>query len=185
MSPIEKAGRLGTMSKERKLYAGKVIDLNAEVAKLPDGREVELEIVRHPGGACALPIFENGDVLMIRQFRHAAGGIIWEIPTGRIDDSEEPEICARRELLEEGGVTAGRMEKICEFYTTPGFCTEKLHIYMATDLQPGKQALENDECLEIVRLPYPEALQMVHKGEINDSKTMIALLLAENKISSP
>ena len=168
--------------KIKKIYSGRVLDINMETAQLPDGREVDLEIIRHPGGSCILPLYDNGDVMLIRQFRHAAGGIIWEIPAGRLDEGDTPERCAERELREEGGVTAGRMEKIAEFFTTPGFCTEVLHIFLARDLKECGQDLEVDEYLETVRMPFGRALNMAHSGEIRDSKTMLAILMAKKLI---
>lgn len=170
------------MKKHREIYKGRVLDITLETASLPDGRDIELEIIHHPGGACALPVYENGDLLLIRQFRHAAGGIIWEVPAGRIDDGEEPEACARRELAEEGGVTAGKLRKLGQFYSTPGFCTEVIHIFLATELEKCGQKLEEDEYLETTRIPFEKAIDMVFKGEINDSKTMLAILLAREEL---
>jgi len=171
------------MKKKGLIYKGKVLDISLETARLPDGKTVDLEIIRHPGGACVLPLYDNGDILMIRQYRHAAGGIIWEIPAGRIDDDEEALSCALRELEEEGGVRAGKMEKLGEFFSTPGFCTELLHIYLATNLRPCGQKLEADEYLEIVRLPFDKAVDMAYKGEIKDAKTVIAIMMAKKRIS--
>ncbi|MBE9536071.1 MAG: NUDIX hydrolase [Proteobacteria bacterium] len=159
------------MKEKNLLYKGKVLDINLETAKLPNGKTVDLEIIRHPGGACVLPLYDNKDILMIRQYRHAAGGIIWEIPAGRIDDGEDALSCAARELEEEGGVRAGNIEKLGEFFTTPGFCTELLHIYLATNLIPCGQKLEADEYLEIERVAFNKAVDMVCQGEIKDSKT--------------
>jgi ADP-ribose pyrophosphatase len=150
----------------KNIFAGRVLQLNLEMASLPDGRSVDLEIIRHPGGACALPVHDDGNIILIRQYRHAAGGIIWELPAGRINDNEEPESCARRELKEETGFEAGKMEKIGEFFSTP-----------------GKHDPEDDEYIEIEKLPYATALHMVYSGEIKDSKTMIALLLAKDRFS--
>ena len=169
------------MARVKNLFNGRVLTLNLERAFLPDGREVDLEIIRHPGGACALPVFEDGSIVLIRQYRHAAGGMIWEIPAGRIDDNEGPEACARRELREEAGIEAGAMEKIGELFTTPGFCTELLHIYLATQLNQCAHEPEDDEYIETMRVPFAKALDMVFSGEIRDSKTMIALLLAREK----
>ncbi|MCC6544515.1 MAG: NUDIX hydrolase [Nitrospirae bacterium] len=167
----------------KNIFDGRVLQLNLERALLPDGRSVDLEIIRHPGGACALPVHDDGNIILIRQYRHAAGGIIWELPAGRINDNEGPEFCARRELIEETGYEAGNMEKIGEFFSTPGFCTELLHIYLATQLAPCKHEPEDDEYIEIEKLPFATALQMVFSGEIKDSKTMIALLLAKDRFS--
>jgi ADP-ribose pyrophosphatase len=171
------------MNKKSLIYKGKVLDIHLETAELPNGRTVDLEIIRHPGGACILPLYKNGDILMIRQYRHAAGGIIWEIPAGRIDYGENPLNCAVRELEEEGGVRAGKIEKLGDFFTTPGFCTELLHIYLATDLIPCGQRLEADEYLELERVPFDKAVDMVYKGDIKDSKTIIAIIMAKNRIS--
>ena len=172
------------MKKADKIYSGKVIDLNLEKVLLPDGKEVELEIIRHPGGACALPFHENGDVTLIKQFRHAVGGIVWEVPAGRIDDGEKPLIAASRELREETGLKAANLEKLGEFIPTPGFCSEVVHLYLASDLEQTEQALEDDEYLEVVRLPFHEAMKKVKSGEITDGKTVVSLFLAEQKITN-
>lgn len=166
----------------QKIYDGKVLDVHLEKAIMPDGKEVDLEIIRHPGGAAAVPLFDNGDILLIRQFRHAARGVIWEIPAGRIDDGEDPRQCAERELQEEAGVAAGSIEKLGDFFSTPGFCTEVIHLYLAKELKPCKQNLEEDEYLEVHRLPFKDAIAKVYNGEIRDSKTMIALMLADRAI---
>jgi ADP-ribose pyrophosphatase len=172
------------MSYVKSIFKGRVLDINVERIRLPNGNDVELEIIRHPGGACALPVHEDGEVSLIRQYRHPAGEVIWEIPAGRIirDDGEDPETCARRELEEEAGFIAGKMEKLSAFLTTPGFCSEVLHIYLARDLTHCGQRLEHDEYLEVVKLPFKDALGMVLSGEINDGKTMIALLLARERL---
>lgn len=129
-----------------------------------------------------MPVHEDGSVTLIRQYRHATNGIIWEIPAGRINDGEEPESCARRELIEEAGFEAWKIEKIGEFFTTPGFCTELLHIYLATQLTLCNKNPEDDEYIEIVKIPFARALEMVHSGEIKDGKAMIAILLSKEKI---
>lgn len=166
------------MSNVKSIFKGRVLDINLERIKLPNGNEVDLEIVRHPGGACALPLHDDGEVTLIRQYRHPAQDILWEIPAGRIDAGEDPETCARRELEEEAGFIAGKMRKLSAFLTTPGFCSEVLHIYLATNLTRCGQRLDHDEYLEVVKLPFKDALDMVFSGEIIDGKTMIALLLA-------
>jgi len=170
------------MDQTVKVYNGRVIDLNLEKVSLPDGREVELEIIRHPGGACALPLHENGDVTLVRQFRHAVGGMVWEVPAGRIDDGEDPLTSAERELREETGLRAGNLEKLGEFVPTPGYCSEIVYLYLASDLTTCEQALEDDEYLEVVRLPFEEAMEKVNSGEIRDGKTIISLFLAEKKL---
>lgn len=171
------------MSNIKKIYEGRIIDVNIETALMPDGRMVDLEIIRHPGGACALPIHDNGDVTLVRQFRHAAGGVIWEVPAGRIDDEEGSEVCAIRELREEVGLVAGKVEKLGEYISTPGFCTEVVHIYLAESLTGCRQELEDDEYLEVHRLPFDKALSKVDSGEISDGKTVVALLMAARRMS--
>jgi len=170
------------MEKIIKLYEGRVIDLNLETVPLPDGRQVDLEIIRHPGGACALPVHDNGDVTLIRQFRHAVGGMVWEVPAGRIDDGEDPLLAARRELKEETGLVPDSLEKLGEFIPTPGFCSEIVHLYLARNLEICKQELEDDEYLEVVRLPFHEAMEKVKTGEITDGKTVVSLFLAASKM---
>ncbi len=169
---------------KEKVYKGKILDLNIERAIMPDGREVELEIIAHPGGACILPVHENGDVTLIRQFRHAVGGTIWEVPAGRIDDGESPVETALRELKEETGLYSEKIEKLGEFLPTPGFCSEVVHLYIARNLIECGQQLEEDEYLEVVRLPFGDALEKVMKGEITDGKTVVSLFLAREKVAS-
>lgn len=169
------------MKEHVKIYEGRVIDLNLEKVPLPDGKEVELEIIRHPGGACALPLHDNGDVTLIRQYRHAVGGMLWEVPAGRIDDGEDPLASAGRELKEETGLRAGRLEKLGEFIPTPGFCSEIVHLYLACDLEACEQELEEDEYIEVVRLPLDEAMEKVKRGEITDGKTVVSLFLAADR----
>ena len=166
----------------KQIYSGKVLDLNIEKALMPDGREVDLEIIAHPGGACVLPLHDNGNVTLIRQFRHAVGGTIWEVPAGRIDDGEDPVETAVRELREETGLKCGKIAKLGEFIPTPGFCQEVVHLYIAQDLTDCDQELEEDEYLEVVVLPFTEALKKALNGEITDGKTVVSLFLAREKI---
>jgi len=128
-----------------------------------------------------VPLFEDGTVALVRQYRHAAGKFLLEIPAGSLGVGESPETGARRELEEEIGFTAGRLEKLSEFYISPGFLTEKMHLYLATDLMQSKQNLDDDEIVEIVRLPLTEALEMTRNGGIEDAKTIIGLMLAANR----
>jgi ADP-ribose pyrophosphatase len=129
-------------------------------------------------------LFDDGRVALVRQYRHPARRELLEIPAGRIEDGEAPETCAAREVEQEIGFRAGRIEKLAEFYSTPGFCEEKLHVYLAADLTPSSQSLDHDELIEIVYLPFAEAVRMAERGGIEDSKTIIALLLAAKKFLS-
>lgn len=143
--------------------------------------EIVRDVVRHPGGAGALPLFDDGRVALVKQYRHPARRELLEIPAGRIEVGETPEECATREVEQEIGFRAGGIEKLAEFYSTPGFCEEKLYVYLATELIPSSQNLDHDELIEIVYLPLAEAVRMVERGEIQDSKTIIALLLAAKR----
>jgi ADP-ribose pyrophosphatase len=140
--------------------------------------EVVRDVIRHPGGAGALPLFADGRVALVSQYRHPARAELLEIPAGRIEPGEDPELCARREVEQETGFRPGRIERLSGFYSTPGFCEEILHVFLATDLTPTRQQLDHDEVVEVHFLQLEEAVRMVHQGEIVDSKTIIALLLA-------
>lgn len=166
-----------------KIFKGLIFEVDRDRLREADGREIVREIVRHNGGAGALPVFDDGCVALVRQYRHPARAELLEIPAGKLEAGEAPKECAARELEQEIGWRAGRLEKLCEFYPTPGFCAEKLHVYLATELQPATQQLDEDELIEIVYLPLPEAVQMAVSGELVDSKTIIALLLADKLLA--
>ena len=160
------------------IYKGRVVEFNLEEARLPNGRTVQLEILRHPGASAVVPLQEDGRVVLIRQYRHAAGGTIYEVPAGRLGPGERPLDCARRELAEEVGREAAQWEPLGAVWTTPGFTDEKIHLFLARNLTPVSQALEHDEVIEVVEQPLSEAIAMIHRGEINDGKTICALMLA-------
>ena len=166
------------------VYRGRIIDVVVDTV-----REGELtyvrEVVRHPGGACVVAVYDDGTVALVRQYRHPTVRYVLELPAGRLTPPERPEECAARELEEELGVVAGRMEKLTEFFTTPGFCAEKLWVFLATDLRATAQALEEDEVLEIVRVSFARAFEMMAAGEIEDAKTIIGLLLAAPRCGLP
>jgi ADP-ribose pyrophosphatase len=155
-----------------------VVNLGVETVTLPNGATVELEVIRHQGASAVVPLQEDGTVLLIRQYRHAAGGFIYEIPAGKLDPGENPLACAERELEEETGRRAGRLEHLLTFFTTPGFTDEIIHIYLATELTPGTQRLEHDEVIEVVEMPLEHALQRIADGTIRDGKTIIGLQTA-------
>lgn len=165
-----------------KIFKGAVFDVERDSLREENGMEIIREVVRHPGGAGALPLFDDGRVALVKQYRHPARRELLEIPAGKIEDGETPETCAAREVEQEIGFRAGRIEKLAEFYSTPGFCEEKLHVYLATHLTPSSQALDHDEWVEVVYLPFAEAAQMAERGGIEDSKTIIALLLAVKRV---
>ncbi len=140
--------------------------------------EVEIEIVHHNGGAGTLPLFEDGTVALVRQWRYPLGRYSLEIAAGRIEPGHSPEETAARELEEELGYRASELRKIGEFFVAPGYCEERLFVYLATGLEASRQNLDDDEEIEVVRMPFAEALARVHSGEIDDAKSIITLLLA-------
>jgi len=161
----------------RVVYEGRSIVVRVERVELPGGRTVELDVVRHPGAAAIVPFERADEVLLIRQYRHAAGGTIWEVPAGKLD-GEAPERCAARELEEEVGRRPGRLVRLASILTTPGFTDEVIHLFAAFDLTPAPQQLEADEVIEVVPTPFDRALAMVWSGEIRDAKSALALLHA-------
>lgn len=167
----------------RRIYSGRVIALDEDDVRFPDGSTGTLAVVRHPGASAVVPFLGDptGDdptVLLIRQFRHAANGYLIEVPAGRFDAGETPAACAARELLEETGCTAGQIAPMTTMFTTPGFSDERIHLFMATDLRQGQANRESDEFIETVTMPLSGALAMIEKGEICDAKTVVALLFA-------
>src|SRR5438552_18469217 len=140
------------------IYTGIVVNLNVDTVTLPNGVTVDLEVVRHPGAAAVVPLKDDGTVILIRQYRHAAGGYIYEIPAGKLHPGEDPKLCAARELQEEIGYRADSLELLTSILTTPGFTDEVIHIYKGTGLTKGQQDLDHDEVIEIVELSLEKAL---------------------------
>jgi len=159
----------------KNIYKGKIVTLNVDTVTLPNGVTVDLEIVRHPGASAMVPIKDDGTVVLIRQFRHAAGGFIYEIPAGKLYQGEDPKTCAARELEEEIGYRAGKLELLSSIFTAPGFTDEVIHIYKATGLTKTEQKLDRDEVLDIVEMPLQEAIAMIQDGRIRDAKSMVGL----------
>ena len=165
----------------KKIFTGRVFDVTVDTVREGDQTYVR-EIVHHRGSAVMVPAFDDGTIALVRQYRHPAVKFLLELPAGTLNEKERPEEGAARELEEELGVVAGKLEKLCEFFVSPGFCEEKMWLYLATDLKETKQRLEEDELIEVVRLPIDRALQMITDGEIEDAKTIIGLLLAAPRV---
>jgi len=171
------------LSGER-VYHGRVIDVDLDRVRFPDGSVGELEMIRHPGASAVVPldIREGASqpiVTLVHQYRYAAGGFVWEIPAGKLDPGEAPEVCARRELEEETGLRAGRLEYLSKIYTTPGFTDEVIHLYVALELEGGPTSHEASEFIELHELPLDRVKQMIESGEIADAKTICGLTLAD------
>ena len=162
----------------RNIYNGRVVTLNVETVQLPNGVTVDLETIRHPGAAAVVPVKDDGTVVLIRQFRHAAGGFIYEIPAGKLNPGEDPLHCAARELEEEVGYRAASFVLLTSIFTAPGFADEVIHIYQATGLTKGRQQLDRDEVLEVVELPLAEAVKKIAEGTIRDAKTIVGVQAA-------
>ncbi len=159
----------------RNIYSGRVITLNVDTVRLPNGLTVDLETIRHPGAAAVVPMKEDGTVVLIKQFRHAAGGFIYEIPAGKLDPGEDPLHCAARELEEEVGYRASSFQLLSSIFTAPGFADEVIHVYKATGLTKGRQHLDRDEVLEVIEMPLEHAIRQIQDGTIRDGKTIVGL----------
>ncbi|HSI03241.1 MAG: NUDIX domain-containing protein [Myxococcota bacterium] len=163
----------------RAIYKGRTIKVSVDTVRLPNGKVLDLDYVEHPGAAAIVPMHEDQTVTLIRQYRYSAGGEwIIEIPAGKLDHGEAPEICASRELVEEVGLRAGTLQPLGFIYATPGFCNERIYLFLATNLVDVGQQLEEDELLEVKRVPFREAVRMAVNGEISDAKSATALLRA-------
>jgi ADP-ribose pyrophosphatase len=166
-----------------RIHTGRIIKLDRDRVRYPDDSEADLEIIRHPGASAVVPFLTDpqGDdpqILLLRQYRYAAEGYIYEIPAGRLDPDEDPAACAARELKEETGCTARSIEPLFTMLTTPGFTDERIHLFLATDLTHGQSAREADEFVDIVVMRLSEALELVQRGDIPDGKTALGILYA-------
>jgi ADP-ribose pyrophosphatase len=176
---VTDVGKVGS----RRAYSGRVISVDVDRVRFPDGTEGELEMVRHPGASAVVPFLsdpagEDPQLLLIKQYRYAAEGFLYEIPAGRLDPGELPEACAVRELREETGCTTRSVEHMYTFYTTPGFTDEKIHLFLAVGLERGEATREKDEFLEVETLSLSRALELIRSGEIRDGKTVVGILFA-------
>jgi ADP-ribose pyrophosphatase len=167
--------------KRRVIHRGRFLVHAIEEVELPNGNRVELEILHHPGAAAVVPFLARDRILLLRQYRHAAGGYVWEIPAGKLEPGEDPVACALRELEEETGYRSRRIERTGSILTTPGFTDERIHLFSAFDLEPGTAAHETSEVIEVHEVPFEEALAMADRGEIVDAKTLAALFHASRR----
>lgn len=168
----------------RNVFTGRVLTLNLERVRLPNGRVADLEIAHHPGGAVVVALDADGRVCLLRQFRHAAGGWLTELPAGKLDGGEPPIECARRELAEEGGVTATHWEKLGQFFSSPGMLTEVIHVFLARGLAPDDAQPEEHEVFEVSWVPLEEAVAMAATGQLQDAKTLVGLLWARERLAA-
>jgi ADP-ribose pyrophosphatase len=166
--------RLGS----REIYRGRTFNVDVDQVRLPNGKEVEMELVHHRGAAAVVPVLDDGTVLLVRQYRYATGGWLLEIPAGKLDGGESPETCAGREAEEEVGYRPSKLEPLGWIWSTPGFADEKIWLFLATGLELTKQGLEEDEVLQIERMPFQQAVEKAASGEIHDAKSAVALLRA-------
>lgn len=165
---------------QKPIYSGRIFDLRIDEVREGDV-EYEREVVVHSGSAVIAPTFADGTIALVRQYRHAAGKYLLELPAGTLSEGEDPEVGARRELEEEIGVVAEKIEKLCEFYVSPGFLTEKMHLFAASGLTETAQNLDDDEFVEIERYSLPELTEMIRTGKIEDAKTIIGITLLDKR----
>ena len=163
------------------IFRGRVIEVSVDTVS--EGEiTYEREVVHHAGSAVIVPVFDDGTIALVRQYRHPAQRYLLEVPAGTLERGEAPEKGAARELEEELGLVCGRLEKLSEFFVSPGFCEEKMWVYLATELTETEQRLEDDEVIEVVRIPFSQALGMITTGEIEDAKTIIGVMLAAPRV---
>jgi ADP-ribose pyrophosphatase len=168
----------------QKVFDGRVFKVTVDTVS--EGElTYQRDVVHHPGSAVIVPVHDDGTVVLVRQYRHPAVRYLLEVPAGTLSDGERPEAGAARELEEELGLVADRLEKLSEFFVSPGFLEEKMWVYLATELTEGKPQPDEDEVLDVVRLPIGDALEMITSGEIQDAKTIIGLMLAAPRVGAP
>ncbi len=173
------------MNARRSLYQGQVVDLGIEAVHLPDGRSLELEVVRHPGGAAVVALNAQQELCLLRQYRHAGGGWLWELPAGKLEPGEAALTTAQRELEEEAGVQAQHWLTLADVLTTPGFCDEVIHLFLARELRHVPAQHQEHECIEVHWLPFNQALDMARCGDIRDAKTLLGLFYTATLYGDP
>ncbi len=164
------------------IYQGKTFLLRRDTVKMPNGRQTKLDIIEHLGSVVMVPVDAQGNIVFVRQYRHPTGLDLLELPAGTRDGDEPPEVCAAREIREETGMAAGHLEQLAAFYLAPGYSTEFMYAFLATDLTPDPLPPDSDEFLQIQRIPVRQAMQMAEKGELPDAKSLAALLLARSSL---
>jgi ADP-ribose pyrophosphatase len=183
MSHGEKGGgpRARRLS-SRRIYAGKVLSLDLDEVEEPGGVHTKREVVRHSGSVAVLAIQDDGKIVLVRQYRYPVDDFVWELPAGRLDPGESPEEAAQRELQEEIGFKAGRLQKMAFFHTTPGFCDESMHVFRATGLIASKAQGDEDERIEVQAFTLSELEAMIDRGELREGKTLVAILLEQRRV---
>jgi 8-oxo-dGTP pyrophosphatase MutT (NUDIX family) len=167
----------------QRVFTGRVIQVNVERVELPNGAVADLEIIHHPGGAAVVALDEQQRICLLRQFRHAAGGWVWELPAGKIDNREPPLQTAQRELEEEAGMAAGSWQTLGDYLASPGVFTEVVHLYLATQLTALPQRPEEHEVFEVHWLPFNDVLRMARSGELRDGKSLVGVFRAAEHVS--
>ena len=167
---------------EQSVFSGRVIKLSVLDVELQDGSQSKRELVKHPGAVAVLPIDAEGNVLLVRQFRIAAGRVLTEVPAGTLNVGEDPLLCAERELQEEVGYRPGKLESLGGIFVAPGYTTEFIHLYLATDLKEARLEQDADEFIEVDRVPFAQVIDMIERGEIIDGKSIVCVLRAARKL---
>jgi ADP-ribose pyrophosphatase len=168
--------------KSEVLMKGRAFAIRRDYLKTPNGGETKLEIIEHGGSVVIIPVDENGNVLLVRQYRHATGGDLLELPAGTLDENEDPQVCAAREIREETGMAAGVLTKLGEFYLAPGYSTEFMIVFLATELSHSPLDADDDEFLSVEAVPIAEAIRMAERGKLPDAKSLAALFLAKSSL---
>ena len=170
------------LNRHQEVYQGRIVSLTVDHITTQGGFDAVREVIHHPGGAAIVPLLSDGSVLLVEQFRYPMQQSLIELPAGKVDPGETPEVTAARELEEEVNLRAGSLEKLAEFYTTPGFCNEKLYLYLARDLQPSCKSPVEDEELSVHRFSLLELRQLIQQGKIEDAKTLIGIQLLLSRV---